>query len=137
MGLMRKLQDKSRAAKARSDDRRAACRYLVVKGRAVLGWWNESEFEKQTVQIIDISSVGCWLKAPERLKRDEHQAAWLYPLETAPGGWIEGTIVSVRNRSFGRCSIRMKFASHLDYSSFKTLVHGPPSGPQAPDPAPY
>jgi hypothetical protein len=130
MGLMRKFRDKSRKASSQSDDRRATCRYAVVEKRAWLGWWNDRGFEKLSVQIIDISTAGCRMRAPKRLEHDEDQPAWLYPLGTALGQWIEGTIVSIDHRSFGPCSIGMKFASDLDYGSFKKLVHGADDGPK-------
>jgi len=111
-------------SRRKSNERRAVCRYPVIAPDAMVGWWNNSTFVRIPARIIDVSTMGCWIETAQTPERGEKQTIWVCALGRSPAEWTEGTIVSLEKRFLGSYQIRIKFALHFPYESFKSLVYG-------------
>jgi hypothetical protein len=106
-------------------DRRRVCRYAVVLEDALLGWWQEAQFIRMPVRLVDLSVHGCLVESSRVPSLTERQKVWVQPRGLSEAEWTEGQIVIVRKRLLGKCQVRISFRAPMPYEPYKSLIYGP------------
>jgi hypothetical protein len=120
-------------------DRRRSCRYRVLLGDVLLGWWEGSTFVKVPAHMLDLSLQGCMLEMRRAPARTARQPVWVRSLVASSQEWTEGVVLAVRKPLIKRCRIRIAFRDSFPYQTFKKLVYGAEDfhGSSRHEPAPH
>lgn len=105
-------------------ERREVCRYDVVQGEAMIGWWEGPAFRSTPAKIVDLSSHGAMLVI-ETFPPGDRTFWFRLPGVPAQDDWFEVKLISRKKKLFGPREFRINFLKVLPYEVFKAVVYGP------------
>src|SRR5690242_9329863 len=101
-------------------ERRTACRYPAVNGKASLGWWEGSEFGTAPAVIRNISLAGGLVEAKAPIKVGSR--VWVRLQGAISPQWVEGTVVQRERVGWKTHLFRVRFTGQPVYHLFDAAL---------------